>query len=107
MDFCGKHDILLNTHLSEAPAENAESVKRHGVTPAGLMNDLGALDVRNNFAHCVHLTPDDIELFAEKGANVSHCLQSNMKLGNGFAPVKQMIDSGVNVSIGTDGAKKQ
>lgn len=104
VDFCGKHDILLNTHLSEAPHENGDSITRHGKTPAQVMNDAGVLDIRNNLAHCIHLTDEDIALMGSKGANVSHCLQSNMKLGNGFAPVIKMMDAGINVSIGTDGA---
>jgi len=104
VEFCGKHDILLNTHLSESPSENPDSINKYGKTPAQIMLDSGALDIRNNFAHCVHLSDEDIKLFAEKGANISHCIQSNLKLGNGIAPVKKMLDAGINVSIGTDGA---
>jgi len=104
IDFCAKHDVLLCTHLSESPHENAESIQKHGRTPAQLMNDMGALDIKTNLAHCVHINDEEIALFAEKGVNVSHCIQSNMKLGSGFAPVKKMLDACVNVSIGTDGA---
>lgn len=104
VDFCKKHDVLLHTHIAEAPHENAQSIEKYGMTHAELMNDVGALDIRNNFAHCVHLTDKDIELMGKKSANVSHCIQSNMKLASGFAPVKKMIDAGINLSIGTDGA---
>jgi len=104
VDFCKKHDLLLNTHLSESPDENENSIKAFGKTPVQIMKDTGALDIRNNFAHCVHLSDEDLQLLGSKNANVSHCLQSNMKLGNGFARVKEMIDAGINVSIGTDGA---
>jgi 5-methylthioadenosine/S-adenosylhomocysteine deaminase len=105
VEFCGKHDILLHTHLAEAANERPDAIEKYGKSTIQIMNDTGAFDLNKNmFAHCVHLTEDDIALMGEKKVNVSHCLQSNMKLANGFAPVKQMLDAGVNVSIGTDGA---
>jgi 5-methylthioadenosine/S-adenosylhomocysteine deaminase len=54
--------------------------------------------------HCVHLTPHEIELFARRGVHIAHCPASNLKLGSGIAPIKAMLDAGVNVGIGTDGA---
>lgn len=103
-EFCAKHDLLLHTHVSEAPHENSDSIEKYGKTPAQIIDEAGIFDIKNNIAHCVHLSDEDIELMGSKGANVSHCLQSNMKLGNGFAPVMKMMDAGINVSLGTDGA---
>ena len=55
-------------------------------------------------AHCVHVTDKDIELLAKHHASVVHCPCSNMKLGSGICPVQKMLDAGVNVCLGTDGA---
>ena len=73
------------------------------------------LDTQNNTAtlefnpalmavHMTQLEPDEIELFANSGAQVVHCPESNLKLASGYCPVSQLIDAGVNVSLGTDGA---
>jgi len=104
VDFCKKHDLLLHTHLSEAPNENQICIDKYGKTPVQIMNDIGALELQNNFAHCVHLSDEDLQLLGDTGANVSHCIQSNMKLGSGFARIKEMVEAGINISIGTDGA---
>ncbi len=97
---------MLHTHLSEAPNENQICIDKYGKTPVQIMNDIGALELQNNFAHCVHLSDEDLRLLGDSKANVSHCIQSNMKLGgSGFARVTDMIEAGVNVSLGgTDGA---
>jgi 5-methylthioadenosine/S-adenosylhomocysteine deaminase len=51
-----------------------------------------------------HLTGEDIDLLAETGANVVHCPESNLKLASGMCPVSELLEAGVNVSVGTDGA---
>jgi 5-methylthioadenosine/S-adenosylhomocysteine deaminase len=104
VEFCGKHDLLLHTHLMEAANESADAVAKHGKTTVQIMKDAGAFDIKSIFAHCVQLNDEEIALMGEKKASVAHCIQSNMKLANGFAPVKQMMDAGINVTIGTDGA---
>jgi len=105
VEFCGKHDLLLHTHLAEAANEAPDSIDRYGKNTVQIMNEVGAFDLNKNmFAHCVHLSDEDIALMGDKKVNVAHCIQSNMKLGNGFAPIKKMIEAGVNVTIGTDGA---
>ena len=104
VDFCGKHDLLLHTHLMEAENESADSIAKHGKTTVQIMNETGAFDIKSIFAHCVQLTDEEIAIMGEKNVSVAHCIQSNMKLANGFAPVKKMMDAGINVTIGTDGA---
>lgn len=99
-----KHDLILHTHLSETSIEVENAVKQYGKTPSELMEEAGAFDCKNLFAHCVHLTDNDMKLMGKKKANVSHCLQSNLKLASGFAPVTKMMQAGINVTIGTDGA---
>jgi 5-methylthioadenosine/S-adenosylhomocysteine deaminase len=66
--------------------------------------DLGFLDDSILAAHCIWLHDHEIELLAKHGVGVSHCMESNMKLASGFAPVVSMLAAGVKVSFGTDGA---
>ena len=55
-------------------------------------------------AHCVHVLESDIDLLAKHHASVVHCPHSNLKLASGIAPIQHMLDQGVNVALGTDGA---
>jgi 5-methylthioadenosine/S-adenosylhomocysteine deaminase len=64
----------------------------------------GLFDVNCIAAHCVQITDDDIKILKDKKVNVVTNPASNMKLGNGFAPVKKLLEAGVNVCLGTDGA---
>lgn len=91
-------------HLLESPAERPREMRRHGRGPlerldaAGLVNDL-LLAV-----HCVHASAGEIERLALAGSSVVHCPASNLRLGNGIAPVPAMREAGLNVALGTDGA---
>ena len=64
----------------------------------------GLFDRRCIAAHCVQVDDNDIKIMADKGVSVVTNPASNMKLGNGFAPIQKMLDAGVNVCLGTDGA---
>ena len=96
-------DCLHVVHLSETESEVATCVERYGVRPVEHLNRLGLLDSRLLAAHCVQLTEDEIALLAERQVKVSHCVESNMKLASGAAPVPALMQAGVCVSIGTDG----
>ena len=76
---------------------------RWGKTPTGFFRDTGVLDVPTTAAHCVWVTDDDIAVLAEKGVTVAHNSVSNLKLGSGVAPLRRLLDAGVNVALGTDG----
>lgn len=95
---------MMQIHISETAREQEKCVAKYGKTPAAFFDDLGALTDRTVLAHCVHVTPGDIALIAERGATVVHCPRSNLKLGSGVAPLRAMLDAGVNVALGTDGA---
>lgn len=98
------HGAGLHLHMSETKLEHEECKGRHdGKTPAKWFHSLGAFDVPVTAAHCVWVEPEDIELMARMGVNVSLNPASNMKLASGFAPVAAMLDAGVNCSMGTDG----
>ena len=95
--------IGINTHLSESMDEQNTIKERYNMTPAELYDKCGILNNNTVCAHCVYLSESDMELLAERGTSIAHNPASNMKLGNGFAPVSLMLKHGVNVCIGTDG----
>lgn len=104
VDFARSKNFLIHTHLAETLDETKEIKEKYGKTPTELMDETGAFDHKSIFAHCVHLSQSDIDLLGRKKVNVSHCLESNLKLASGLAPIKTLMDKGANVSIGTDGA---
>jgi len=96
--------VPLHFHANETEGEVDPIVSDHGVRPLEYADDLGMLTDDDFLAHCVHVDETEIELLAETGASVIHCPASNMKLASGIAPVQEMLDAGVNVGLGTDGA---
>jgi 5-methylthioadenosine/S-adenosylhomocysteine deaminase len=94
----------LHIHLAETEREVEENRQRHGSTPVQLLADLGCFRVPVIAAHGIYLDTADQRLLAEGGVTVAHNPSSNLKLANGIAPVQNLLDSGVNVSLGTDGA---
>ncbi|MEN6436094.1 MAG: amidohydrolase [Anaerolineaceae bacterium] len=100
-----KHQVDLNMHCAETATEAQDVFKRYGKTPVELLNSIGLLDGRIILAHCVHVTPQEIDILAQKGVTVAHNPVSNLKLASGIAPVFPMLQKGVNVTIGTDGAQ--
>jgi 5-methylthioadenosine/S-adenosylhomocysteine deaminase len=103
-DIAEKYDVPIHIHLSETKWEVEEIKRRHGKTPGVLLGDIGFLSGRVVAAHCVWVTDEDIEAISKAGAFVSHCVESNLKLASGIAPVEKMIKAGIKVSFGTDGA---
>ena len=94
----------LNVHLSESHFEVNSCMEQHGCSPVELLDKLGLFELPTLAAHCVHLSDDDISLLAKRGVSVATNPISNMKLGNGFAPIPKLQKAGVNICIGTDGA---
>jgi 5-methylthioadenosine/S-adenosylhomocysteine deaminase len=97
-------EVPLLTHLAEDRAEIERVRERTGRTSIDYLEELGILDERLLAAHVVWPSPSGIELLARRGVGVVHCPQSNMKVAAGVAPVPAMIEAGVAVGIGTDGA---
>ena len=95
--------VGLHIHVSESRQEIADSLKAHGKSPVRHLADLGVLERPTAAAHCVHVDDDDRTLLAEYGVHVLHNPTSNLKLANGFAPVPDLLERGVNVALGTDG----
>ena len=96
--------IGSHVHLAETQTEQDNCMKQHGMSPTEYMERQGLFDTRTLAAHCVVMSDQDIRILAEHGVSVAHNPQSNMKLSSGIAPVRKMLDAGINVSLGTDGA---
>ena len=99
-----KYDVPIHIHLSETRSEVAEIKTRYMKTPVEYLDSLGFLDERVLAAHCIWLEDKEIELLAKRKVGVSHCMESNLKLASGFAPVVTMLMEGIKVTFGTDGA---
>ncbi len=97
-------DIPVHIHLHETAGEVADSVREHGERPIARLDRLGLLNHRLIAVHMVHLEEAEIARLAQVGASVVHCPESNLKLGNGFCPAERLLDAGINVALGTDGA---
>lgn len=97
-------DLPIHLHLHESADEIATSVKEHGVRPIERLRALGVLGPRLIAVHAAHLDTQELDLFATHGCSVAHCPSSNLKLASGFAPVSAMLQRGINIGLGTDGA---
>ncbi len=95
-------NLPLHIHLSETRQEVSDSKKNYNMTPVEYLNSLNFFDIKTVAAHCVHLEENDFKIIKEKNVNVAANPKSNLKLGNGFAPIFKMINEGINVCIGTD-----
>ncbi len=99
-----RENMGIHTHLSESESEISQIQEKYGCTPIALAEKCGIFDVPAIVAHCVQVTDEDIDILKKKNVSVVTNPASNMKLGNGFAPVARMLEKGVNVCLGTDGA---
>ena len=103
-DFALEKGLPIHIHLSETKDEHIECIEKYGMTPTQFFEKNGLFRVPVIAAHCVHLTDADIRIMAESGATAVHNPASNLKLGSGVARLEDLIESGVNVTLGTDGA---
>ena len=99
-----KNGMGIHVHLSESVSEIEQIQEKYGCTPIEMAAGNGLFDVPAIAAHCVQITEKDIAILKEKNVSVVTNPASNMKLGNGFAPVPAMLEAGINVCLGTDGA---
>jgi cytosine/adenosine deaminase-related metal-dependent hydrolase len=98
------YGVHLHTHLAETEDENDFCLRQFGMRPVALAEDLGWLGEDVSHTHCVWLNADEVALFGETQTGVIHCPSSNMRLASGIAPIREMLDAGVPVSIGVDGS---
>jgi cytosine/adenosine deaminase-related metal-dependent hydrolase len=103
-ELARKLGLRLHTHLAETVEEEEFAKEKFGLTPVQYVEELGWLLPDVWLAHCVHLSADDVALFAQRNVGVAHCPSSNMRLGAGMAPVRELLDAGVHVGLGVDGS---
>lgn len=99
-----KRDLRVHMHVLESAWEVAESMRQHGKPTLDRLNDVGLLNERLLAVHMTQLDPHSLAKVADTAANVIHCPESNLKLGNGICPVAHLMEHGVNLALGTDGA---
>ena len=103
-DIAKEKGLGIHIHLAESLTEIENLKKEHNCTAIEYAQKAGCIEVPAIAAHCVNVTDGDIEILKENNVSVVTNPASNMKLGNGFAPVPKFLDAGINVAIGTDGA---
>ncbi len=99
-----KNNMRIHVHLSESESEIEQIREKYHCTPIEMAEKNGLFDVPAVAAHCVQITEEDMDILKRRNVSVVTNPASNMKLGNGFAPVPGMLEKGINVCIGTDGA---
>ena len=97
-------DIAVHIHLHETPGEVLLAVEQTGERPIDTLHRLGLLGPKTQCVHMTDLGQQDIALLAATGAHVIHCPASNMKLASGTCPVAALLENGINVALGSDGA---
>lgn len=96
--------LSLHTHLAETVDEEAFCREIYGCSPVDYLERVGWLAEEVWCAHCIHVSQGEIARFAAGGVGVAHCPTSNLRLGAGIAPVRELLDAGVRVGLGVDGS---
>ncbi|MEM2118126.1 MAG: amidohydrolase [Candidatus Bathyarchaeia archaeon] len=96
-------NVGVQIHLAESKAMFKEFEKKHGLSEVEFLDKIGFLNEKVLAAHCIDLSEKDMHILSERSVNVVHAPVANMKLGEGAAKVKDLMDLGVNVCLGTDG----
>ena len=99
-----EHGVPFHTHVLETKTQAVTGPELFGKTLVRYLHDLGILDRNVAIAHSVWVDDADMALMGEAGCSVVHNAISNQKLGAGIAPVRRLLDAGVTVALGTDGA---
>lgn len=102
-DYSQVFDVPYHIHVSETKKENEDCIEETGKTPVKYLDELGLVNNDLVAAHGVWLDKEDIDILSGRGGNVVHNPAANLKLGSGIAKVPKMLESGINVALGTDG----
>jgi guanine deaminase len=102
-NIADEHELPVMIHAQETRLQVVTGLLDNGKTHIRRLGDIGFLKPKTTIIHGVWLTPDEITLLADSGASVQHNPWSNLRLGSGVAPVRALLDAGVNVSVATDG----
>ncbi len=102
--YSSELDLPVHMHLHETAREVAEAQQKTGQRPLERLDQLNLLNPNLIAVHMTELNQFEIERVAEAGVNIAHCPESNLKLASGICPVAALLDQGVNLCLGTDGA---
>jgi 5-methylthioadenosine/S-adenosylhomocysteine deaminase len=102
-DLAREWQVPFHTHVVETKVQGVTGPVFHGKSLIAYMNDLGLLNPWTTIAHSIWVTDDDIEIMGKAGVSIVHNTISNQKLGAGVAPIRKLLDAGVNVGLGSDG----
>jgi 5-methylthioadenosine/S-adenosylhomocysteine deaminase len=103
-ELAQEFDVPLHTHIAETAFEVENMRRENGMPVVPYVKKQGLLEAKVIAAHCVHIDTGEMRTLLHAGAGVAHNPSSNLKLASGFAPVVKMLETGLNVGIGTDGA---
>jgi len=99
-----EYGVQLHTHLAETKDEEQFCIDRFGYRPVAYMQSLEWVGNDVWFAHSVHVTKEEIGVYASTGCGVAHCPSSNMRLASGIAPIWELLEAGVDIGLGVDGS---
>ena len=102
--LAGERGLPVQSHLDETPEEVAWVQKLHPESEsyAAVYDAAGLLGPRTVLAHCIYMTDEETALLKERGVFIAHCPASNMNVRSGIAPVRRLLDQGMNIGLGTD-----
>lgn len=103
-DLSEKFSLPVTTHLSETQEEVESCKEKYGLSPVKLLAEKGIFDLGGTGYHCVHLDDEDIKILNNCRVGAVTCPCSNLKLASGIAPLKKLLDAGITLGVGTDGA---
>lgn len=95
--------VGIHIHLSEFRDQLENSLAKYGITPVKFLEQRGIFEQPTIAAHCIYITPEDMDILQAKQVNVVQCPNCHMKLGMGVTPVPELLARGINVAFGTDG----
>ncbi len=104
LTYAEELNIPIHMHLHETADEISTEIEKTAQRPLARLHKLGLLSPRLLAVHMTQLDDDEIELIAKTGVSVVHCPESNLKLASGFSPIGKLLDAGINLALGTDGA---
>ncbi|HET7671483.1 MAG TPA: amidohydrolase [Burkholderiales bacterium] len=104
LELARDYDTGLHTHVAESKVQAVAGLRKYGRSLAAHMDELGLVGPNFTVAHGIWLDDDDMKRLGGRGASVAHNPGANMRLGSGIADMRRLLECGVNVGIGTDGA---
>jgi 8-oxoguanine deaminase len=103
-DLAARHGVRLHTHLAETRDEEAYCLRRFRKRPLEVLEDAGWVGASTWLAHGIYFNRSEVRRLGRAGVGIAHCATSNMRLGSGCAPVRQLRRAGCPVGLGVDGS---